>query len=391
MGLMSPSLLWLLGLLTVGLPLAAVALWRRIPGRPPWPALGRLSLVVASQVAAVMLVAAAVNDYGYFYGSWSELAGAAGLTNATTAVPRLTIHGGPHLPGGAAVAPLAAVGHISVQTYPGFSSPSQWALRGHLESIHVTGPITRLSTQAFVYLPPQYYQHRYAHQQFPAALVLTGFPTSDQSLIARMKYQDALLRDIRRHEARPMVLVMMQPSVTFPRDTECTDVPGGPQVQTFLSQDVPSEISHRYRVASSGWGAIGASTGGYCATKLSMMNPTTFPAAVSISGYYRTLHDYTTGSLWGGSAVVRNLNNPEWRMTHLPAPPVSLLLQSSKGETGRLGLPDMQRFLKLVKPPTQVSTLVTPTGGHNYLAWAPLLPSALHWLSAHLPTTTTHA
>src|SRR5690349_12711630 len=37
------------------------------------------------------------------------------------------------------------------------------------------------------------------------------------------------------------------------------------------------------------------------------------------------LRDNTTGELWGGSRVLKNLNNLEWRLRHLPPPPVSIL------------------------------------------------------------------
>lgn len=390
MGLMSPSLLWLLGALTLGLPILAVVLGRRIRGRTPWSALGRLGLVVSSQLAAVLLVAAAVNDYGYFYGSWSELSGALTRSIGAGPPPRVSLHGGLPVPGSAfrpgAVVPLTAGSYITVKTYPGFSTRSQWTVRGHLERVRITGPITGLSTSAFVYLPPQYYQHRYAHRTFAAVLAISGYPATDRNLVARLKYQDAMLRDARRHQARPMVIVMMRPTVTFPWDTECTDVPGGPQVATYLTQDVPAQMARRYRVPLTGWGIIGDSTGGYCAAKLSMLSPTTFPAAVSLSGYYRTLQDVTTGNLWGHSHVVRDLNDPEWRLAHLPAPPVSMLLTSSRGEMGPLGLPDMRRFVHLVRPPMRVTTYVTPQGGHTFTTWAPEIPMSLRWLSTHLPT-----
>lgn len=385
MGLMSRSLLVLLGALTVALPVVTVMTWSRFtrggPVRRHWGTLGRFGLVLASQLVAVMLVAAAVNDYGYFFGSWSSLWSGldAGLAGARSSP--LTVQGLPHRAAG----PVSAGGVLQVRTYPGFSTPRQWATRGHLETVRIRGPVSGLSSQAFVYLPPEYYQARYAGDRFPAALALTGYPGNDKMLVARMHYQTVLRRDLRRHQARPMVLVMMQPAVTYPRDTECTDVPSGPQVETFLAQDVPSEVAHHYRVLPSGWGVIGDSTGGYCATKLALAHPAAFPAAASLSGYYNALEDRSTGNLWGGSAMLRKLNSPLWRLTHLPPPPVSLLLTSSRGETGPEGLPNLDRFLRLVRPPLAVSTIIAPEGGHNFYTWEPQLPAALDWLSARLP------
>jgi S-formylglutathione hydrolase FrmB len=198
--------------------------------------------------------------------------------------------------------------------------------------------------------------------------------------------RDVLLQQIRKRKASPTVLVMLRSSVTFPRDTECTDVPAGPQALTVFAQDVTSQVSRHYRVRSTGWGAIGDSTGGYCSAKLAMMQPAIFPAAVALSGYYNTLQDQTTGDLWGGSQVVRNLNNLDWRVRHQPAPAVSLLVTTGTDEKGPEGYRNTLKFLKLVTPPMTVSKIVQPNGGHNFAAWSVELPKAMNWLSTRLRT-----
>ena len=184
-----------------------------------------------------------------------------------------------------------------------------------------------------------------------------------------------------------MVLVMLRPTVVPPRDTECTDVPAGPQVETFLAQDVPVAIRDALRVRPVGWGAIGDSTGGYCAVKIAMMHSDVFSAAVALAGYYHTLQDSTTGDLWGGSRVLRSLNDLEWRLQHQTPPPVSLLLTISRQAHGKNGYTDTRRFLALARPPLHVDSLVVNRGGHNYAAWDGELPRAISWLSAHLGTT----
>jgi enterochelin esterase-like enzyme len=181
-----------------------------------------------------------------------------------------------------------------------------------------------------------------------------------------------------------MVLVMLRSSPVYPRDTECTDIPGGPQVQTFLAQDVPWEVTHHYRVQPSTWGIIGDSTGGYCAAKIAMTDPYVFHAAVALSGYFTTLHDNTTGNLWNGSRVLRELNSPDWRLQHLPAPPVSVLVTTSRDERGPYGIANSRRFLALARPPMQVSSIISAHGGHDLNAWAPLIPRSLAWLSHRL-------
>ena len=248
----------------------------------------------------------------------------------------------------------------------------------------MTGGTTGLSQKAYVWLPPQWFAPGADHRTFPAALVMAGYPGSGLNLERRLHLPQEVMARVAAGTASPMVLVMMSPSVVMPRDTECTDVFAGPQVETFLAVDVPSALGPRYRVRPGDWGTMGDSTGGWCAVKLAMDHPATFPAAVSLSGYYHPLSDSTTGSLWGGSAQLRDLNDPRWRLQHLPPPPVSVLATSSKGETGPTGYRDLQSFAALVRAPMRLDTMVLPSGGHNFATWTAETPSAVDWLSARL-------
>ena len=216
--------------------------------------------------------------------------------------------------------------------------------------------------------------------------MLSGYPGVDTNMTAGMDYPGALLDVITQRHSGPAVLVMLRPSVTYPHDTECTNVPGGPQAETFFDSDLPSQISGQYRVLPRGWGGIGGSTGGYCAVKFAMLHPDTWHAAVAIQGYFTALEDGTTGNLWGRSTAVRNLNDLEWRLRNLPPPPVAVMLVSSRDETDpTYGLPDTQRFAALVKSPMSVRTVIYAHGGHNLPTWRVGLPGELAWLVAELP------
>ena len=378
MRLLGTSLLIVLGLFALLLPVVAVLLWPKVRGPQGLRVAAQLGLVVSSQIAAILLIAAMANDYGYFYGSWRDLWG--GITQSISGSSEAA-------PFGERTVPVngpdpAAQGGITIVRDHRFSTPSNQVSRGLLETAVIRGAITGLHSRAHIYLPPQYFQKRYAHTAFPAVEVFTGYPGSNRQLIKRLQYERVMLRDLNHHRARPMVLVMMRSAVVFPRDTECTDVPGGPQVQTFFSQDVPQQMTRHYRVIPSGWGTVGDSTGGYCAVKITMMNPYTFHSAASLSGYFTALQDNTTGSLWGGSTVLRHLNNLDWRLQHLVAPPVSVLVTSSRGEDGPLGIKNSERFMALARPPMRISSIITAQGGHNFTTWLPVIPKALGWLSS---------
>ncbi len=376
---MGRPLVVLLVLCTVAFPLLVFFSWSRLR-YPVLGRLGRLGLVIASQVSAVLLVAVLLNDYGYFYGSWSDLfsgtAEAAGITAPATGAGSQGVAWTPgHRPGSV----------TDVHPLPAYRNPAVWRARGRLEALRIQGANSQLEERAFVYLPPAYFTQ--PHRRLPAVLVLTGYPGIGLQQTVRLKYPSALREEIRHRAARPMVLVMMRPAVTFPRDTECTDVPGGPQALSFFAQDVPSAIDAHFRTLPDQWGAAGDSTGGYCAAKLAMTTPSRFRAAVSFSGYFTTLADNTTGSLWGGSRMVRNLNNLDWRLQHQPAPDVALLVMTSLGEGGPYGHLNSQRFISLVKPPMTVDSIIEPRGGHTFSTWRPVIPESLGWLSRHLYST----
>jgi S-formylglutathione hydrolase FrmB len=113
-----------------------------------------------------------------------------------------------------------------------------------------------------------------------------------------------------------------------------------------------------------------------------MMYPYQFTSAVSLAGYYTALQDSTTGSLYGASTAFRDENNLDWRLKHLPAPPVSVLVTSSL--VGEHDLAGTQAFLRLVHSPMRGYSLLVKQGGHNYRTWVRQLPQSLEWLNQRL-------
>ncbi len=361
MTLTGPAVAILVAAAAVAAMVAAFLGWSRVPGSP-WIRRGlRLLLLVGNQLAAVMLVGVVVNDAGNFYSSWSDLFGSGG----TGALAR------PHAQNQAT--PPAGV---LTSNDTGSATRRQWPLRGRLVSITVTGAASQLPAAAFVYLPPQYFQPRYAKASFPAIELLTGYGHPARDLAAAGAAPDVLLGLIRRGAVPPTVLVITSAAPGTGRDTQCVDVPAGPQAATFLGTDIPLAISHTYRVAEVGWGIGGIGEGGYCAAKLAMLESDVFYSGASIAGYYTPLRTAATGDLWAGSVVQRRLDDLTWRLRHLPSPPARLLLLHSPGSTSD------KAFAALVRPPMQVTLQETTHPGDPTQN---AFPAALSWLSRHLP------
>ncbi|MDJ0461671.1 alpha/beta hydrolase-fold protein [Streptomyces sp. H27-C3] len=370
MGLTSNKVLALAVLLAVALFVATIWLWPRLAGRGWRSVLGRVGLLLVTQVLLFASVGFAANKSFLFYGSWGDLFGQE--TEMGVVVD--------HSAGGK---DIKVLGTQAVDV-PGGSTPR---VGGQIQKIVVAGRKSMMDSPGYVYLPPEYFQPKYAKKTFPASVVLTGYPGTAENLLEGLRYPKTAYTQVKTGKMQPMILVMMRPTVAPPRDTECADVPGGPQTETFFAEDLPRAISGSYRVGTQprNWGFMGNSTGGYCALKIAMHHPDTFAASAGLSAYYRAADDATTGDLFGGSKALRHRSDLLWSLDHAKPGALarsSFLVTSSKSGEGNLR--NTLKFINRVPAPARVSSITLDSGGHNFNTWRREIPPALAWISGRL-------
>ncbi|GAA2242972.1 MULTISPECIES: alpha/beta hydrolase [Kitasatospora] len=345
---------------------ATLWLWPRLSGRS-WRAwLGRIGAFLVAQVAVLAALALVANSYFGFYSTWSDLLGLDGAPGTVV----------DHKPGGKAI---SVTGEQKMYSSQGSAKDRS----GLIQQVRIQGAASGMAGKAYVYLPPQYFQPEYAGQRFPMALVLSGYPGSAEKLISLLQYPASTLKAIEAKQLPPTVLVMMQPTLSGNRDTECMDIPGGPKVETFFTEDLPKAMATDYRVLDrpDARAAMGDSTGGYCALKFALRKPDAYRAAASYSAYYSVSNDPTTGDLFGGSAELKRENDLLWRLKNKPAEPVSLLLATSPNEENYAAT---QKMVAAFKAPTAMSTITLNSGGHNFHTWTREIPPALEWLGKRI-------
>jgi S-formylglutathione hydrolase FrmB len=376
MGLTSQTFLIFCIVLALGAPVATIFLWSRLMGPGPVRALQRLMLIGVCQLTAIAVVATVVNNTFYFYSSWADLLG-------TSPVVASSPNENGKLPpaaAGSANGQLPASAAIESNRIAAARRAQSAGSHGVVLSQTIHGMRTGLSTSALIYLPPQYFQPQYAQTRFPVVLIYPGYPGNPKLYLTLLPVPQIMQAEVSAGRAKPFIAVLVKETVVAPRDTECANVVNGPQVETFLTQEVQAQLSHvlRTRTDRQGWAMMGDSTGGFCAVKMVMQNPMRYGSAVGLSGYYNALLDHTTGSLYGGSARLRNENSPLWRLQHLPAPPVAVLATISAQERT---YPQTAAFVRAARAPMEVSSIVAPSGGHNTRNWGAMLPRAVDWLS----------
>lgn len=255
---------------------------------------------------------------------------------------------------------------------------------GKLVMTRLTGARSGVTLRVWVWLPPQYDQPAYAHTAFPALMLYPGGSGAGYNTWAGQQYgaREAVAAGAGRGGLSPFIFVMPEMQLSERLDTECADLPGQPRVGTFLAVDVRRMVEDNFRVIHdrTGWGAAGASSGAYCASRLVFDHPDQYAAVVSISGYF-TIETTLRG---GNDPVVRSQDPAAVAVARPPA--VSVLLWS--GSRPGPDLRDAKTFLTQVRPPTQAELRVLPGGRHLTKDFAKMMPGSLAWLTAHLARPT---
>ncbi len=372
MGLTSDKVLALAILIAVVLFIGTVWLWPRL-ARQSWRAVsGRIGLLLSTQVALFACVGLAANQAFGFYASWADLFG------------KETGQGAGHRPRGGRHRRRPAPGGLHLRRTGGERHAAADG-RADPEGEH-RGPQVPPGLAGVRVPAAGYFQPQYRTRTFPVSVVLTGYPGTARSLVDKLNYPSTAQRLAKEGRVQPMILVMLRPTVAPPRDTECVDVPGGPQAETFFAKDLPDAVRGHYRVGkrARSWGIIGDSTGGYCALKLAMHHPNVYAAGAGLSAYYKAPIDPTTGDLFHGDKKLQNRADLFWFLQHEEAPDTSLLVTSSK--VGEHNYKDTLRFIDRVQATnlTRISSIILDSGGHNFNTWRREIPPTLQWISGRL-------
>ncbi|GAB2584996.1 hypothetical protein Aab01nite_53440 [Paractinoplanes abujensis] len=298
---------------------------------------GRTALVLLVVVTSVAVSALQANRLTTTYESWSALAGRPAPLSA-----------GPPAPGG-----------------------------GRLLSVVVPGPASGLHLTMGVYLPAAYDTPGAANRRFPVVEAFHGYPGSPTVWIRRLDVVHTLDREIASGRMAPTVVLF--PSQTPRRllDTECTDLVGGPRTETFLTADVAAWATANLRVRTDrgGWGLIGYSAGGFCAMNLALRHPDRYAAAASLSG------DAGPG-ITVGDGSEKTTNNVAWRLTHRPAPRISMYVTWAADDTqSRDG---SRAVVRAARPPIALTAVELPHGGHSMALWRRMEGPAFAWLADRL-------
>lgn len=316
---------------------------------------GRMLTVLASHLVVIMLAIIAINNQpGYaFFSNWTDFYGQVKtFVNPNAKVDQVT-------------EPI---------TDPTQLEPGKGSVQVH----------TIDGKQVLYWLPPGYDNPAAHTTKYPVLMFLPGQPSGPATVYKQYAFGTVASQAIDEGKIAPFIGVFPPIMVAPPKDTECTDIPGGPQAETWLTATVPAETAKLYRTAPTGknWSVAGWSTGGFCATKLALKHPQQFSSATSIGGYLKPWgkNNEALHTLFKGDANLEKANTPMEIYRSLGTRGASLLFVS--GVEDKSSYPQIKQLSNISRGDPTIRIINFDKGGHNFTHYRGYLLAILEWTGA---------
>ncbi|MFI1468241.1 alpha/beta hydrolase [Streptomyces wuyuanensis] len=343
--------------------LLPLALWSRVRGPALVRGAVRLVMLGFAQATALVVVFVAVNNANGLYGSWEDLLGTGDHVEAAADLGKDGM-------GGVRFADLPK----SRVTFTRATDP---LLGEGVQVTDLTGQVSGVSGEVFVWLPPQYDEPAYRNTKFPVVELLPGYPGSAKAWFGTLKVQEQLRPMMESGEVAPFILVAPRTTLLGRVDTGCANIPGRINADSWLSVDVRKMVMDNFRAMQrpEGWAVAGYSAGGHCAAKLAVAHPDRYRAGVSLSGYNDPAAE--KASLAGRDEELRRANDPLSILGAATKPQrTALFVSGARGD----GFESGQALRAAAKPPTTVD-VVEIGGAHDTGEWRRQVPDVFFWLT----------
>ncbi len=349
---------WIIGL---GMTLFVVTKWHVLAGTKFRHHSARFVFIILIQIIFLSAAGITINRAGEFYSSWSDLAGIRSDLSksavSTAALSGFTAHDlrkGKSLPGGSLI----------------------------IKKI-ITGENSGVTDSVYVVFPPEIAKALRSNSNFSKLTIdykvtelFSGYPGVPETWIGALKGIPAIEKLENSHKIPQTIAIIPSINVVPGEDTECLNIRGGAQVETWLTKDMHLFAQRYIGVDTRQWSTFGYSTGGWCAAEIAIRHQDEYSAAVSLAGYFapavatRTsvAQRATLSSEYDLVAQLRKQNNS-----------VKLLVIASPHD--RFSFSSTQTFIKSASSLVTIKYDEIPSGGHNLSVWRPFVSTGFLWIN----------
>lgn len=223
----------------------------------------------------------------------------------------------------------------SADSAPTLSSHSGAAAPGQkIDVVQLPDPAHAVpSGSNYVILPPGYRDPANAGHRYPVVYLIHGYPFGGpRDWLTSGDAPGTLLALQKAGVIEPMIVVSVDLTAGNPAtDWECLDIPGGPQLETYLARTVVPAIDQRYRtLADRAHRALGGmSGGGFGALNIGLHHVDEF-GTLLIALPYDDLND-SVGVLDGNRAAIAANTPRRYLPTMTFSAPISVMLAVGTG------------------------------------------------------------
>ena len=242
----------------------------------------------------------------------------------------------------------------------------------------VRGELSGITGEVYFSLPPSYVRALEAgvkpRTDYPVITFLSGYPGYETAWIKGMQVVSREEKLLKAGKMPEVISVFPQVNVAGQFDAECMNVVGGPQVESWLSQDVYSFTNDWLDLVPRTWNVVGYSTGGWCATMLALRHPDHFAKAASIAGYYSPT---PAKQVTAEEKVRLEIEYDLYSLIARSQIPVSVVVVNSTDDRGSHA--STNEFLRRTKGHLKTTEFVLNGVGHNFNAWKEVVNPILIW------------
>ncbi len=327
----------------------------------------RVSAIIFVQLFAIASLGLTINRSGDFFDTWGDFFGTnKNLSKVAIAPSNLST--------------LTAQDVLKAKRTPGgsliFKKVILGAKSGVADYVYlVTSP--KLSSMMERQANPNIGSNYQVVELFP------GYPGVPETWIGSLKGIESMERSEKAGLIPPTIAVIPAINVVRGLDTECLNIPGSSQVETWLTSDMKTVAQGLLGIDNRRWSAFGYSTGGWCAAELAIRHQDQYQSAVSLAGYF------TPSFSAGINQRERNVLLANYDLVKtLKSHPNNLKLMIIYSRSDKFAYASMKKFTDKANSLLPIKLVEIPRGGHNIAVWKPYVGTGFDWLGANIEYVT---
>ena len=203
-----------------------------------------------------------------------------------------------------------------------------------------------------------------------------GYPGVPQTWIGALKGIETLEKMEASGQVPPTIAIIPAINVVPGLDTECLNISGTSEVETWLTTDMKTFAQKFLGIDNRPWSTFGYSTGGWCAAELSIRHQDQYNLAVSLAGYFSPTFSA------GVNKRERKVLTAEYDIANsLAGTKNNLRMLIIYSKRDKFSYASMNDFVAKASALIPIKLVEIPIGGHNIKVWRPFVGTGFQWIA----------